>query len=138
MAEKRYLKRYLKRLKVRYGLEQPVKLAFTEDISTTGIFIRTYDVIKPGIVILVEIYLSDDTKIMFKGRVMWEKKLPPALVGQAKKAGMGIKIVEFLSDGESVWKKYIESCADLQKAGKLNTAGCNDIYKINTNLHSQV
>ena len=128
MAEKRYLKRYLKRLKVRYGLEQPVKLAFTEDISTTGIFIRTYDVLKPGSVILVEIYLSDDTKIMFKGRVMWEKKLPPALVGQAKKAGMGIKIVEFLSDGESVWKKYIESCGDLQKAGECSTTGSRDIH----------
>ena len=128
MAEKRYLKRYLKRLKVRYGLEQPVKLAFTEDISTTGIFIRTYDVIKPGSVILVEIYLSDDNKIMFKGRVMWEKKLPPALVGQAKKAGMGIKIVEFLSDGESVWKKYIESCGDLQKAGECSTTGSQDIH----------
>jgi len=128
MAEKRYLKRYLKRLKVRYGLEQPVKLAFTEDISTTGIFIRTYDVIKPGSVILVEIYFSDDTKIMFKGRVMWEKKLPPALVGQAKKAGMGIKIVEFLSEGESVWRKIIESCADHQKTGECNAAGSQDIH----------
>ena len=128
MAEKRYLKRYLKRLKVRYGLEQPVKLAFTEDISTTGIFIRTYDVIKPGSVILVEIYFSDDTKIMFKGRVMWEKKLPPALVGQAKKAGMGIKIVEFLSEGESVWRKIIESCADHQKTGECNAAGSHNIH----------
>jgi Tfp pilus assembly protein PilZ len=128
MAEKRYLKRYLKRLKVRYGLEQAVKLAFTEDISTTGIFIRTYDVLKPGSVILVEIYLPDDTKIMFKGRVMWEKKLPPALVGQVKKTGMGIKIVEFLSDGESVWKKCIESCADIQKAGECNAAGSQDMH----------
>ena len=123
MAEKRYLKRYLKRLKVRYGLEQAVKLAFTEDISTTGIFIRTYDVLKLGSVILVEIYLSDDTKIMCKGRVMWEKKLPPAMVGQVKKAGMGIKIVEFLSDGKNVWREFIESCADLQNASECNAAG---------------
>ena len=128
MTEKKHLKRYIKRLRVRYGLEKPVKLAFTEDISTTGIFIRTHDVINPGSVILVEIYLSDDTKIMFKGRVMWEKKLPPALVGQAKKAGMGIKIVEFLSDGERVWKKYIESCADLHKAGKCSTTGSQDMH----------
>ncbi len=128
MAEKRYLKRYLKRLKVRYGLEQPVKLAFTEDISMTGIFIRTYDVIKPGTIMVVEVYLSDDTKIMFKGCVMWVKKLPPAMVGQAKKAGMGIRIVEFLSDGKGVWREFIESCAHLQKAGECNAAGSQDMH----------
>ena len=136
MAEKRYLKRYLKRIKVRYGLEQPIKLAFAEDISTTGMFIRTYDVMKPGSVIFVEIYLSDDTKILLKGRVMWEKKLPPALVGQARKAGMGIKIVEFLLGGKILWNKLIESCADPQKTFVCNTADCHDIHKINLNNHS--
>ena len=79
MPEKRRLKRYLKRLKIRYGIERPVKLAFTEDVSMTGMFVRTYDVVKPGTVMVVEVYLSDDIKIMLKGTVMWAKKLPPIL-----------------------------------------------------------
>ena len=130
MTEKRRIKRYLKRLKIRYGIDQPVKLAFTEDVSITGMFVRTYDVIKPGTVMVVEVYLSDDIKIMLKGTVMWAKKLPRAMVGQVNKAGMGIRIVEFLSDGESVWREFIESCDNLQKACELNTAGVQDIHKI--------
>jgi hypothetical protein len=73
MPEKKHLKRYLKRLRVRYGLEKPVKLAFTEDISMTGLFISTHDLVKPGSEIVAEIYLSDDIKILLKGCVMWAK-----------------------------------------------------------------
>jgi hypothetical protein len=128
MSEKKHLKRYIKRLRVRYGLEQPVKLVFTEDISMTGLSIRTHEVVKPGSVIVAEIYLTDDTKIRLKGCVTWAKKLPPAMEGETKKEGMGIKIVEFMSDGESMWKNFIESCADLQKAGECNTTGSQDIH----------
>jgi hypothetical protein len=128
MSEKKHLKRYIKSLRVRYGLEKPEKLAFTEDISMTGLSIRTHEVVKPGSVIVAELYLSDDTKILIKGCVTWAKKLLPAMAGETKKEGMGIKIVKFLSDGESVWKKYIESCADLQKAGECSTTGSQDIH----------
>jgi hypothetical protein len=114
---------------VRYGLEKPVKLAFTEDISMTGLFISTHDLVKPGSVIVAEFYLSADIKILLKGCVMWAKRLPHGVVGETKKEGMGIKIVKFLSDGESVWKKYIESCADLQKAGECNAAGSQDTHE---------
>ncbi len=110
MAEKRALKRYLRRLKVRYGVDKPTKLAFTEDICATGMFIRTYDVIKPGSTIYIEVYLSDDCKVLLKGLVKWIKKLPPAMVGQAKKAGMGVHIVEILSGAEGAWRQFIESC----------------------------
>ena len=82
----------------------------------TGLSIRTHEVVKPGSVIVAELYLSDDTKILIKGCVTWAKKLPPAMAGETKQEGMGIKIVKFLSNGESVWKKYIESCANLQEA----------------------
>jgi len=128
MSEKKHLKRYIKSLRVRYGLEKPEKLAFTEDISMTGLSIRTHEVVKPGSVIATEVYLTDDTKIQLQGCVTWAKKLPPAMVGETKKAGMGIKIVEFLSDGESVWKKYLESCADLQKAGECSAAVSQDMH----------
>jgi L-arabinose isomerase len=33
------------------------------------------------------------------------------MVGQAKKAGMGVKILEVLSDGEALWREFIESYA---------------------------
>jgi Tfp pilus assembly protein PilZ len=135
MVEKRSIKRHLKRLKVRYGLEQPIKLAFIEDVTEAGMFIRTHDVLKPGRVIIVEVYLSENTKILFKGRIMWEKKLPPAMVGQVKKAGMGIKIIE-ISDGEkTLWKEFIKNCNESTKVNVHNIDKSHEIH--NANLNSQ-
>ena len=42
MAEKRGLDRHRKRFHVRFGDNGPCYKAFTEDISTTGIFIKKY------------------------------------------------------------------------------------------------
>ena len=56
------------------------------------------------------------------------------MAGDTKQEGMGIKIVKFLSDGESVWKKYIESCADFQKAGECNAAGSQDMLHDTLNM----
>ena len=138
MAEKRFIKRYLKRLKVRYGVEQPVKLAFTEDITDAGMFIRTHDVIKPGSVIVVEVCLSEETKITLKGRVMWEKKLPPAMVGQVKKAGMGIKILEILNDGKTLWEEFVKSCSASATVNEHSTIKSSEIHNTNLNNHSNI
>ena len=127
MSEKKHLKRYNKRLKVKYGIDQPVKAAVTEDISMTGLFISGQDVVKPGKVLVIEICLPDDVKIMLKGCVMWAKEQPAAIVGQSKKAGMGIKIIEFLADGERVWEKFITESNNFSKAGEVNAAATQDI-----------
>ena len=136
MSEKRYFKRHLKRLKVRYGPKQPIKLAFTEDITASGMFIRTHDVMKPGSIIFIEVYLSEDTKIMLKGRVMWAKKLPLAMVGQVRKAGIGIKIIEILSGGKDLWEECIKNCTESAKVNEQNTPYGQEIHNIDLNDHS--
>jgi hypothetical protein len=126
MSNKKHLKRYNMRLKIRYGIEQPVKTAFTEDVSMTGLFISGHDVVKIGKILVIEIFLSDGVKITLKGCVMWAKELPNAIIGQGKKAGMGVKIVEFHFDGEKVWKDFIARSDDFSKAGDCSAMASQD------------
>ena len=108
--DKRDIKRLKKRLQLRYGLEQPEKLGFTEDISTTGIFIRTPQVIQPGKILYVEFRLNDDTLILIKGRIMWAKKVPQNLMVKVK-GGMGVHILSFEKGEED----YLRMCEGLRR-----------------------
>jgi hypothetical protein len=109
MAEKRNLGRHRKRFTLRYGMEEPVKTGFTEDISTTGIFIKSAYSCKPGSLITVELALDKERTVLFQGRVMWAKRVPPQMIHLVKKCGMGVKIVRFIS-GES---DYCLLCEEL-------------------------
>jgi Tfp pilus assembly protein PilZ len=106
--DKRDIKRHKKRIQLRYGLEGPDKIGFTEDISDTGIFIKSPQVMNPGKIIFVELRLSDQSNILVKGRVMWAKKVPQSLLGKVK-GGMGIHILTF-EQGE---EEYHKLCASL-------------------------
>jgi len=108
MADKRRSARYRKRLKLRFGVEHPSRLAFTDEVSLTGMSIRTQNVLPPGSMIVIELHLPDNTAILLKGHVMWGKSVPGPLVQQVKKAGMGIRILEILSGGE----KFYQLCSD--------------------------
>jgi hypothetical protein len=108
MADKRRSARYRKRLKLRFGADHPASLAFTDEVSLTGMSIRTQNVLPPGSMIVIELHLPDNSAILLKGRVMWGKRVPGALVQQAQKAGMGIRILEILSGGE----KFYQLCSD--------------------------
>jgi Tfp pilus assembly protein PilZ len=92
--DKRDIKRQKKRLQLRYGLEEPNKLGFTEDISATGIFIKTPVVMDPGKILFVEFRLADASTILVKGRIMWAKRVPQSLLGKVK-GGMGVHILSF-------------------------------------------
>jgi len=108
MADKRRAQRFRKRLKLRFGIEKPTWLAFSDEVSLTGMSIRTQNVLPPGTMVVVELYTPDDSAILLKGRVMWGKRVPHALVQQAKKAGMGVQILEILSGGE----KFYQLCSE--------------------------
>ncbi len=41
MAEKRVTRRAKKRIKLRFGIDHPKRIAFTEDLSKDGLFIVT-------------------------------------------------------------------------------------------------
>lgn len=107
MAEKRDSRRQRKRLSIKYGLTVPEKRGFTEDISRQGLFIKGSFVYPPRTLLTVEVTGPAGESILLKGTVMWAKKVPPNLMRMAKKAGMGIRIKEFL-EGEGSYQALFE------------------------------
>ena len=108
MADKRNLGRHRKRFSLRFGIGEPVRLAFTEDISSTGLFIKTTNICNPGTVVTVELNLNDETKVVLEARVMWAKKVPPQMIHLVKKSGMGVRINRFVSGG----MEYLRFCEE--------------------------
>lgn len=106
MAEKRERKRNRKRLKVRFGVEYPKRVAFTEDLSSCGLFIITAQPELPGSKLLLQIILPDEEEVIVRGRVQWAKKVPPNLVHIAKKGGMGVRLTQFEA-GEKAYKTFL-------------------------------
>jgi hypothetical protein len=104
MADKRRARRYQKRLKLRFGADNPIRFGFTEELSATGLFIKTSFIMKSGSIINIEISNHKETTISIEGKVMWAKRVPAQLLTQVKKAGMGIKILKILS-GDETYKK---------------------------------
>lgn len=106
MVDKRRKGRIKKRLRVLYGAEIPSKVGFTSDVSASGLCIKTFIVYKPGALILMELELPGGEVARLEGRVHWARKVPPDLLRKVKHAGMGVKIINFLSGREA----YLEMC----------------------------
>ena len=108
--DKRDITRHKKRIQLRFGLEEAKTIGFTEDISTTGIFIKSPMVMNPGKILFVEFKLADDSIITIKGRIMWAKRVPQSLLGKVK-GGMGIHILSYVQGEE----EYRQLCASLMR-----------------------
>ena len=109
-SNKRNIKRLRQRLQIKFGAEGPSRFGFTEDISSTGIFIKSAIVQNPNTLLQIEISAPAGEIIRLTGRVMWAKKVPPNLL-QRVKGGMGIRITAF-QDGEDVYRRI---CAELEE-----------------------
>jgi hypothetical protein len=92
--EKRGKRRFLKRLFVRFGIQMPDRTAFTHDLSSTGIFLKTTTVFPPNTRLHIELTLPDEKVIRCHGIVMWAKRIPPAFNRVVPKHGMGIHLLE--------------------------------------------
>lgn len=108
MAEKRDLTRKRKRVKIRFGTEDARKMAFTDDISFDGVFIKTASPEKPGLLLNLEITLPDETLVICKGRIHWAKRVPTNMLRLVGKGGMGVKILSF-SQGKEAYLAFVES-----------------------------
>lgn len=106
MVDKRRKIRFLKRMRVMYGLNMPSKVGFTSDVSESGLCIKTFLVYNPGDVILLEIETTNGTIIRAEGRIHWARRVPPNLLRKVKYAGMGVKIINFMQGRE----EYLELC----------------------------
>ena len=90
--ENRDRDRARKRTMVRYGIDKADRTGFTKDLSSTGLFIKTNHVFKPGTTIQVELTFPDRTFSMW-ARVVWAKKVPPQLA-HVLECGMGVCFVD--------------------------------------------
>lgn len=107
MADKRDITRFKKRLTVRFGIDAPTRVAFTEDISSTGMFIKTANICQPNTKIMIEFEVAD-AKVELIARVMWAKKVPQNLFHLVKKSGMGVRFLRFVT-GEGHFNNYFEN-----------------------------
>lgn len=110
MADKRDIRRIRKRISIRFGSEEANRVAFTEDISMTGMFIRTPNIALPNSKIRILFILPDETEIEIEARVMWAKKVPQNLFHLVKKSGMGVRFLRFHS-GEEAFDEFFENIA---------------------------
>ncbi len=94
MADKRDIKRVKKRLAVRFGIDQANRIAFSEDLSATGMFIKTPNICVPNSKITIEFNVNDCI-VQAEARVMWAKKVPANLFHLVKKCGMGVRFIKF-------------------------------------------
>lgn len=108
MAEQRIPNRKKKRLKVRFGVDYPKRVAFTRDASEQGLHIITGYPERPGTKLLVEIELPNNEQVIAYGFVRWAKKVPPNLMYVADKAGMGVLLTQF-KVGQAVYHAFLES-----------------------------
>ena len=97
--DKRKDTRFRKRLTLKFGVDDTSKIGFTEDISDTGIFIRSATPMAPNTILTVEIKTLKDEFIRLKGRIMWARKVPMNMMHRVK-GGMGLRITEFIDNEE--------------------------------------
>lgn len=105
--DKRDIVRHKKRLTVRFGIDETNRVAFTEDVSMTGMFIKTPNICPPNTRIKIEFEVAHN-KVELEARVMWAKKVPQNLFHLVKKSGMGVRFLRF-NTGEAHFSSYIEN-----------------------------
>lgn len=106
MDDKRNLNRYKRRLSVRFGADAPSQLAFSEDVSDHGLFIKTGKIYPLGTILQIEITLPDEEYVFFEGMIRWSKKIPPQLISKVQKAGLGVKITRFIA-GQAAYSQFV-------------------------------
>ncbi len=94
--EKRRNRRHSKRFKVRFGVKDLTSSGFTNDVSSTGMFVVTTSLLSIGERVHVEVTLDDENKLYFEGAVARLTMVAPEL-RTIMKGGFGLR---FLSGAE--------------------------------------
>lgn len=105
MSDKRCYGRQKKRLAVRFGIEEANRVAFTEDVTMSGLFIRSANVCPPNTKIKIEFLVENEKQVVLEARVMWAKKVPQNVFHLVRKTGMGVRILRFHT-GEEHFRRF--------------------------------
>jgi len=96
----RHEKRIRSRLNVRFGQKDLANIGFTEDVSATGIFLKTARTFPVNAELRIELTTDDDHAVRFYGIVKYSKQVAPNLVWVDPNAGMGVQIQRFVDGRE--------------------------------------
>ena len=99
MADNLVLNRYKKRLPIRFGLNEATQIAFSENFSTDGMFIKTAKLFPPNSKIIIAFEVENQL-VEVEAQVIWGRQVPPRFLHLVKKAGMGVRFLRFISGKE--------------------------------------
>lgn len=110
MTEKRtgQDKRVTIKLSVGFGVRDISNIGFTEDISASGVFLKSAVVFPVGTDIKLEIRTDDGCLVRLIGYVHWSKEVAPNLVWSVNDAGMGIQIIRFVCGQDHFYRILAE------------------------------
>jgi hypothetical protein len=106
-SDRRLKPRNRRRIQVRYGEKEPVRIAFTEDVHREGLFLKTAQPLRPGKSLNLELTFPDYGTVLVHGQVQWARKVPANLIRVANKGGMGIRFLE-VRQGNDVFEQYFD------------------------------
>jgi hypothetical protein len=95
------------KLQVNFGDHCLDNIGFTDDISANGIFIKTAVVFSSNTELGIELILPDENVVRIKGLVNWSKGVAPNLVWATKDAGIGIRILKFISGQDDYYRLVV-------------------------------
>ena len=101
-------KRLTIKLQVNFGDRRLDNMGFTDDISASGLFIKTAVVFPSNTKLGIEVVLPGGETARMKGYVNWSKGVSPNLVWATKDAGMGVKITEFIQGKDDYYRTLID------------------------------
>jgi hypothetical protein len=79
MAERRAFGRKKRRFLVEFSLEGTQYSGFTNDVSPSGIFVRSNRLPDPGMPLSMNLHLPDGKHIVLRGKVVRSFRVPAAL-----------------------------------------------------------
>lgn len=85
-------RRARKRLTVRYGTEAPEREGTTQNLSASGMYLKTDRLLPPGTPLNLEVR-TDEGTFRLHGVVAWAKQVPATLAALLH-PGMGVQLVD--------------------------------------------
>ena len=79
MTQKRAYERKKRRFLVEFKLEGAPCTGFTNDVSPSGMFIRSTRLPTPGTFVTVNLHLPEERRVVLRGKVVRSVRVPPAL-----------------------------------------------------------
>lgn len=89
--EKRAIQRKKTRLSVRFGERRPETMGLVTDVSPTGLFITTNNVLPRGTAVQVQVPVPGGEPVLLAGRVTRSRRVASQLL-QLFKGGMGVRL----------------------------------------------